>query len=77
MAEPHEHVDLDVLHLVERLLRRDDHEAPAVADPPAPAPRLAAVPELDEGDPASHPAAHVPGRGLITKQPVTPLPRRR
>jgi hypothetical protein len=75
MADPHRHVDLDVLHLVERLLRPDDHE-------PSPAPatdeeELAPVTQLARSRSTSHPAAHVPGRPLIATEPVTHLPRQR
>jgi hypothetical protein len=80
MSETHEHVDLHILELVERLLARRDNEPDgATGDGSGPA-ELVLVPPLEElggPSPSSHPAAHVPEQPLIATTPVTPLPRRR
>jgi hypothetical protein len=75
MPDHHRHVDLDVLHLVERMLsRHDDADAADEGDTLA---HLAPARRRRDERTVSHPAAHVPERPLIAKEPVTPLPRRR
>jgi hypothetical protein len=77
MPETHQHVDLGVLQLVERLLGYPDDDAPAAADL-TPLGHLRPAPEGPDDETArSHPAAHVPDLPVIARQPVTPLPRRR
>ena len=75
MPESHQHVDLGVLQLVERLLsHRDDGTAPDLT-PLGHLPSSGAAPDDDMA--SAHPAAHVPDLPVIARQPVTPLPRRR
>jgi hypothetical protein len=79
MPDHHRHVDLDVLHLVERMLSRHDDPAGAdgADDGGGTLAHLAPPTNLREERSASHPAAHVPEQPLIAREPVTPLPRRR
>jgi hypothetical protein len=74
MPETHQHVDLGVLQLVERLLSNRDGTIPDLT-PLGHLPPSGGTPEGDMA--SSHPAAHLPDLPVIARQPVTPLPRRR
>jgi hypothetical protein len=77
MPESHQHVDLDVLHLVERLLSRGDASPDTASDQGSELIHLPSATPPGADASATHPAGHVPEQPLIAREPVTPLPRRR